>query len=233
MKQDDNLSCQTCSNANCFIKECSPEWIKLISEKKIEKKYKKKEHVFMSGQNVFGMYFIKNGKAKVTANGWNKKEQIVRLAFDGHILGHRGFGSETYPVNAISMDDSVICFVDNETISNTFFHNPNFTIKLMMFYSSELRGIEARMTYLAQMTVREKVAFALIYIKECFGYNSNGQILNVNSIRANIASLAGLSEEQVVRNLTDFEKEKLLAKEKRKIKILDEEKLQKMADLYR
>jgi CRP-like cAMP-binding protein len=218
---------------NCFIKACSPDWIQLISEKKEETKYRDKQHVFMSGEPVFGLYFIKNGKIKVISKGWNEKEQIVRLAYDGNILGHRGFGGETYPVSAIALDESVVCFVDNETISKAFFHNPHLTIKLMNFYAAELRGIEMRITFLAQMTVREKVAFALLYLKESFGYTSGGQTLNIDISRANIASLAGLSEEQVVRNLTDFEKEKLIAKVKRKIQILNEEKLQKMADLYK
>ncbi len=229
---ENSNSCITCVSPNCFLKLCSNEWIQLIEGHKTETSYEKGQYVFNAGDLVNGLYFVKRGKIKVVSNGLNNKEHIVRLATDGHVLGHRGFGGETYPISAIAMDDSVICFVDNETISKAFFHNPHFTVKLMLFYSEELRGIEARMTYLAQMTVRDRVAFALLYLKDVFGYNSSGEILNANITRADIADICGTNVEQVIRNLTDFEKEKLVAKEGKKIRITNEEGLRQMLVIY-
>ncbi len=226
-------SCFTCVDLNCFLKLCSPEWIQQIEAHKTEVSYEKGQYIFHAGDFVNGLYFVKNGKIKIVSKGLNGKEHIVRLATDGHILGHRGFSGETYPISAIAMNDSVICFVDNKTISEAFFHNSHFTVKLMLFYSEELRGIEARMTYLAQMTVRERVAFALLYLKDVFGYDSSRQVLNVNISRADIASICGTNVEQVIRNLSDFEKEKLIAKEGKKIRITNEEGLGEMLDLYK
>ncbi len=232
MNQPENTSCQNCSNVNCPIKRCSPEWMQLISEKREERNYKNKQFVFRKGEEVRGMRFVKSGKVKVISSGWNEKEQIIRLACNGQVLGHRGFGVEAYPVSAIALESSLICFVDNKTFFGALFHNPYLTIKLMNLYAEELRGMEERLIYLAQMTVREKVAFSLLYLKKSFGYSSYEQFLNIDISRADIASLSGLNEEQVVRNLTDFEKEKLIFKVKRKIKILNEKRLQEMASLY-
>jgi len=205
-------------------------------KKKSEIKYNKGQYIFKAGNNVFGLYFVKNGKIKVVSHGMNGKEQIVRLATNGHILGHRGFGGklkEVYPASAIALEDSVICFVDNDTIYEAFYFNVQFVIELMMFYSKELRAIEARMKYMAQMTVREKVAFALLYLKEIFGCDLNNQTLNINISREDISALCGTNENQVIRNLSEFEKEKLISKEGKKIRIVNEKELQKMVDLYR
>ena len=225
-------SCISCPSSNCFLKSCSPEWIEKLEAHKTEISYEKGQFVFNAGEFVNGLYFIKSGKIKVVSNGLNDKEHIVRLATDGHILGHRGFGGETYPISAIAMNNSVVCFVDNATISEAFFQNPHFTVKLMLFYSQELRGIEARMTYLAQMTVRDRVAFALLYLKDVFGYAPGGKILNVTISRADIASICGTNVEQVIRNLSDFEREKLVAKEGKKIKLTNEAGLREMLNLY-
>lgn len=227
-----NISCRNCPNVNCFIKSCSPDWIQLISNKKSESKYKKGQHIFIASKPIFGIYFIKTGKIKISSDGWNGKEQIVRLATDGHILGHRGYGKETYPISAAALDESVICFVENHIIYETFMENPGFTYIMMMFYAQELRAVEARIKDMAQMTTTEKVASALLYLKEVFGY-TNGDVLNVNISRKEIAALAGISEEQTVRSLTDLENKKLIAKMKRNIRILNEEMLQKTISLYR
>jgi CRP-like cAMP-binding protein len=225
-------SCFSCVSPNCFLKLCSNEWIEKLNIKRTESLYKKGQYIFNAGDFVNGLYFVKHGKIKVVSSSMNDKEHIVRLATDGHLLGHRGFGGETYPVSAIAMGDSVVCFVDNETITEAFFHNPNLTIKLMLFYSEELRAIEARISYLAQMTVRDKVAFALLYLKNIFGYISDGQTLNVAISRADIASICGTNEAQVVRNLSDFETEKLVAKDGKKIKITNEEGLSNLLNSY-
>ncbi|MHB8259245.1 MAG: Crp/Fnr family transcriptional regulator [Bacteroidia bacterium] len=234
MKLSKDISCQSCQNSICFIKACLPKWILLISEAKTVISYKKDEHIFTTGDSIAGIFFIKNGKVKVTTNGWHGKEQIVRLAANGHILGHRGYGSETYPISALALDESRICLVDNNTLNEAFMNNPRFTYRLMMFYSQELRGIEARIKTIAQMTVAEKVISALLYLKQVFGYDETGEnVLNIAFSRADMAALAGISKEQVVRCLSDFEKEKWIAKKKIKIRIMEEEKLMKMVEAYK
>ena len=227
-----STSCFDCPNVDCFLKLCSPKWIQNIELNKSEIHYKKGQNIFNVGDYVSGMYFIKSGKVKVVSNGLNDKEQIVRLATDSDILGHRGFGGETYPVSAIALDFSLICFVDNETISAAFNHNPQFTVKLMLFYAQELRAIEARITYLAQMTVREKVALSLLYLIDVFGYDLKEQIINVDISRADIASICGTNVEQVIRNLSDFEKDNYIVKEGKKIIIKNEAGLREMLDKY-
>jgi CRP-like cAMP-binding protein len=225
--------CLACESKNCFIKECSPEWMEWLGTKKSESFYKKGQQVITKGHPIFGMYFIRHGKVKVISSDWRGKEQIVRLASDGHILGHRGYGGESYPIGAVAMDDSSICFIENDMLYQSFLNNPAFTYKLMMFYSQELRGVEKRMKYMAQMTVLEKIVSALWYLKEIFGYDESQKVLNVNISRAEIASLAGTSQEQVVRALTELEKDKMISKVIRKIRILDEKKLQKIIEAYR
>ena len=223
-------------DSNCFIKSCYPDWVKRIMEKKSVAEYRKGEYIFKAGDYVNGLYFIKEGKIKVVSIGLNGKEQIARLATNGHILGHRGFGGKTkevYPVSAIAFEDSVVCFVDNDTLYEVFFFNVQFVIELMMFYSKELRAIETRMKYMAQMTVREKVASSLLYLKEIFGYNSHEpQVLGIDIGREDISALCGTNVNQVIRNLSQFEKENIIEKAGKKIKITNEAELKKMVILY-
>lgn len=221
------ISCTTCKNRHCFIKQCSPEWINIIDDNKNQNNYKKGEHIIREGNPVQGIYFIHTGKVKVITTGLNGKHQIVRLANDGHILGHKGFEGDVYPIGAIAMDDSLICFVENETLDDMFMSNPKFTYTLMMFYSHELRKLEQRIKNIAQMNTREKVAEALLYLIEIFGLDEH-QELNTLLSREDIAAIAGTNAEQIIRQLTIFENEKIIAKKGKKIIILKQEELNKI-----
>ena len=165
---------------------------------------------------------------KVISTGMNGKEQIVRLATDGHLVGHRGYGSETYPIGAVALEDTLGCFLDNEMMYDAFMNNPKLTYAMMMFYSFELRKTEIRQRLLSQMTIREKVADTLLYLKEVFGLDTKNKGLNVNLSRQEIAGIAGTTAEQVTRILTEFEEELLIEKRGKKILLHNEKGLEKM-----
>ncbi len=213
-------SCTECDNNECFIKKCKENWIEKLSKAKSEIIYKKDNQIIVEGHPVMGLYFVKKGKVKIISTGIGGKQQIVRLAKTGHVIGHKGSSSEVYPIGAVAIEDSSICFIDNTLIFDTLMHNPEFTIALMMFYSNELRKVETRLKYSGQMTVREKVAEAILFINDIFGTDAR-QCLDAPFLRQDIADLAGTNQEQVVRQLSEFENEGLLSKKGRKIELLN------------
>ena len=218
----EDLHCNDCGNSRCFVQQfCVPTWVGIINLSRNMTLYKKDEDIFREGDRVFGMYFIHSGKVKVVSAGLNGRRQIVRMAGAGHILGHRGHGAETYPVGAVALDDTWVCFLDNATLHDAFLNNPKFTYELMMFYSSELRKTEVRLRFLAQMSLREKIAECLLAIKNMFGINEEDGSLNVTLSRQDIADLAGTNAEQVTRELTNFENELLVKKRGKEILLLN------------
>ncbi|MFI5149768.1 MAG: Crp/Fnr family transcriptional regulator [Bacteroidia bacterium] len=212
----ETISCCSCINAGCFVKLCSDDWIRLIDPKKIQSYYQKGQKIFTEGSPVSGVYFIQKGKAKVFLTGFQNREQIVRFAADGHILGHRGIGNDVYPVSAVAMEESSICFIKNDLLNQLFMRNPRFTIELMMYYSRELRKAESRMKNIAQMNVRGKIAETLLVLYENFGLDEH-QELNVPFTREDLASASGSTRQQVVQQLTEFEKDGLIEKNGKKV----------------
>ena len=181
-----------------------------------------------------GLFFVKKGRVKVIFNGVNGKEQIVRLAGKGHVLGHRGLMDETYPVSAVAMDESDICFVDNEIMYEALYNNIQLTLALMVFYSKELRAMEERMTFLTQMSNREKLAYFILYLKDVFGYSPSEKeyIINGYINKEELSSLTGISVQNIDEQITDFEKNKFISVNNGSVNIISEEKLQEMIDSY-
>ena len=204
------VECGKCKNTDCYIKLCDSHWILLVNNKKNQIVFKKGQHIFLEGHLIFGVYFIQEGKVKVNSSNLDGKKQIVRLATDGHILGHLGSQGETYPIEAVTMEDSRICFFDNQTMHDALMANPQFTFNMMMFYSKELRKIEQRTKFFAQMTVEEKIIFALLHVASTFGISKKEKALNVIISRQDLAEIAGTNSEQISRTLTSLNQQNLI-----------------------
>ena len=182
---------------------------------------------------MMGIHFILKGGVKIVTPNLNGREQVVRLGADGNLLGHRVLGNDKYYFNAIAMMDTSVCFVETSVFKETCLNSPEFSYNLLLFYALELRRIELRVKYYAQMNIREKVAEAFVYMIETFGINPQTKTLNIGLDRREIADLAGTTSEQVSRQLSDFEDEELILREKRDIKILNIKGLQNIVKAYK
>ena len=227
------IKCKECDSAGCFIKQyCSPGWIKKIETKKYQVHRKAENYIFEEDDQVGGIYFIHHGNVKVTIKGVSNREHIVRLAVEGDLLGYRGDGRDRYPVSAITLSDTIVCFFDNDAFYDVCMNNPKFTLEMTTFYSRELRKAEFRIKQLTQMTTRERVANALLYLKDTIGINKKSKSLNIYLTRQEIADLVGSSIAELIRELGKFENEKLIVKQERNIGLINIPGLKNVAGDY-
>ena len=221
------ISCSICQNLNCLIKKAG---LDKSEHEALEKKHtlfcKKSQQFIIEGAPANGLFFVQSGKVKVSKTGINGREQILRLAKDGEVVGHRGFVvSSVYEVGAIALEESVLCNFTSHTLSEILLKKPEFTYELMVFFAEELNKSESKVKALAQMTVREKVIDALLYMARKFGHKDG--YLRIQLSRKDIAGFAGTTEEQVIRVISSLKKEDLLIAEGKKLGIPDIELIRK------
>jgi len=222
-----NTTCSACQNTDCIIKKNSHgESIERYLEAKHTIQCKKGQQFILEGAPVHGLYFVFSGKVKVAKTGFQGREQIVRFAKDGEIIGHRGFGiGQSYQINAVAIEDTVLCNFTNEALQEMLHKLPNITYDFMVFYAEELNRSETKVRKFAQMTVREKVIDAFLYIHRKFGQSDN--YLNIQLSRKEIADFAGTTDEQVIRVISSLKKEELLRASGKKLGIVDIDMLRK------
>lgn len=225
-----NADCHYCINTDCLIKKhIKNEYVKEILDKKHTFSCKKSQQFILEGSPMHGLYFIYKGKAKVTKTGIFGKEQIVRFAKAGEIIGHRGFGAgQKYPVGATALEDTTLCNFSHSTLIEVFHKASELTFDLMLFYASELNKSETKIRKFAQMSVREKVIDAILYVNRKFGQTEN--FLNLSLSRKDIADFSGTTEEQAIRVISGLRKESLIQTEGKKIGIQDVPRLKKEID---
>ena len=215
-----------CDLKSCFFcRLCLQEWAPAIEANRKTMHVKKGEVIFREGKEVTGVYFVNKGKIKVHKKWGNDKELIVRIANKGAIVGHRGLGSSTvYPVSGTAIEASVVCFIDIDFFKTTLKVNHAFTYELMMFFADELQESERKMRNLAHMSVKGRVAQALLALQEKFGLTEEGYIDIVLS-RQDLASYTGTTYETLFRIINELVQDNAIKLSDKNIYVMDAEKL--------
>ena len=216
-----DFSCASCVNTKCLIKSNIENLSNTaFVENKNTLKTKKGQQFIIEGAPVNGLFFILKGTVKVFRTGINGREQIVRFAKKGEIIGHRGFGTEEYySIGAIALQDVVLCYFSKDDLQEALLENPKFSYDMMLFYANELNRSESKVKSISQMTVRERVIDTLLYINRKFG-DLRG-FINLPLSRKEYADYAGTTEEQVIRIFSTLKKEGLIIAQGKKIGITD------------
>lgn len=157
---------------------------------------------------------------------WGDKELILRFASPGSILGHRGLSStnKKYPISATAIENGMVGFISMDFFNSTLKVNPDFSHKLLMFLADELQESERKMRNLAHMSVKGRLARALLSFKEQFGTDNAG-VLNIQLSKQDVASYVGATYETLFRMINELIAERTIETNKRYIAILNEEKL--------
>lgn len=215
-----------CDLKSCFLcASCIHDWLPAIAANKVNINLKKGQELFKEGDLVEGIFFVFSGKIKVHKRWDNDKVLILRFAQDGDILGHLGLGdSPIYPISATAVEDTMVCFVKMDFFESSLNVNPQFTIKLMRVFANALQESEKRMRNLAHMPVKERIAQALLSLKEQFGLNADGYI-DIELTRQDVASYAGVVYETYFKVTQDFSQHNLIETNGKSIRLLDEQAL--------
>ncbi|KRT13682.1 transcriptional regulator [Pedobacter ginsenosidimutans] len=213
----------SCDLKSCFMCQLTlKEWHPAIESHKRNFIAKKGEVIIKEGDPVSGVYFVTSGNVKVHKQ-WGDKELILRFANDGAIIGHRGISSSisTYPISATALETTKLCFVDIDFFKTTIKVNQEFAYGLLMFYADELHASEKKMRNLALMSVKGRLAVAILGLRDQFGLDEEG-FLNLALSRQDLAAFTGATYETVFRTMNELLAEKLIIVKGKQIGVLNE-----------
>lgn len=225
--------CEFCqSRVHSIFSDLKDAELKCLSENKCGNLYKKGQVLYYEGNKPTGLFCINKGKIKVFKSSESGKEQILRLAKEGDIVGYNSLiNGEFYSTTASVIEDALICYVPKNVFMHLLENNADFSMKVVHLLSHELKRTQDNVAYMAQHSVRERLAETLLALKEFGGFEADGQTLNVTLSREEIANIVGTATETVIRLLSEFSQEKLIELNGRKIRMLDAPALIRTANL--
>jgi CRP/FNR family transcriptional regulator len=174
-----------------------------------------------------GVFCVNAGRIKVFRIGIDGKEQIIKVSGGGDLLGYKSLISEQlYGLTAEAIDDCILCFIPKEDFLSLLRPGSNFYMDLLQAVCRETGALSSKMTEMAQRSVRQRLALALLMLKDTYGLEQeeSGEI-EINLTREDLANIIGTATESLIRLLNDFKKEGLIETTGRKIRVLNAEKL--------
>lgn len=181
--------------------------------------------LFREGEQLTGIYFILEGSMKVHKHWGDDKELIVRFARNGQIVGHRGLGNDNlYPVSATALEKTSLCFLEKDFFDASLKVNQELLFNLMIFFANELKESERNMRDLMHLPVKNRIARALLSLKQHFGADADNAI-DFPISRQDLASYVGTSYETLFRMMTEMTDEGSLTILDKKRLLINEEKL--------
>lgn len=226
-------SCKECEHLgeSFFCSLSNPE-LDELSKQKSHIQYKKGQIIFYEGNYPHGLFCIHKGKVKISKLGESGKEQIVRFAKEQEIIGYRALlSNESYNATATVMHDALVCFIPYDSLFKTLRNNSEFSLKTIQLLSHDLKNAEKKVMNMAQKRVKERVAEAILILKECFGLGNDNKTIKTSILRRDIASIAGTTTETAIRMISEFNKEKIITSSDKQIVILDLPRLLNIANV--
>lgn len=228
-----HLDCAVCSSRILSVFDVlDKEQLTDLSAHKTCMHIRKGQYIFTENGFPQGLYCVNSGKIKLSAQGLDGKEQILRLAKNGDVLGYRSLlSNERYHCSAITLEDCSICFIPKEYFLDLLNKNHRLCFEIIRKMSRDLKTAEEHIMTLSQKNVRERMAEALLFFKATYGFEADGQTLAISLSREEIADYVGTSTESAIRLLSEFNQDKLIALSGKKIKLLNLPKLFSAANL--
>lgn len=187
--------------------------------------YKKKHHIYTIGNHPNKLFYLVSGKVKVYKTTDAGKQFIVELPGPGEFLGYASLlESSSYIDTAEVLEDCEVAVIPKEDFLQVFRQHSDVTEKFVKLLASNLLNKEQQLLNMAYNSLRRKVADALLHLHSK-GMSKNDPDPVIQLSRDNLAALAGTATESLIRTLSDFKQEKLIAITDGNITLLNQKKL--------
>ena len=203
-----------------------------LMDNSIVQHYKKNELIHAEGDVPTHMMILVKGKVKIYKEGVGGRCQIIRMIRPVDYFGYRAiFAESTYNTNASAFESSSVYLIPKEVILSLLQSNALLSFFFIKKLSLDLGLSDARTVNLTQKHIRGRLAESLLLLKANHGLEEDGATISIYLSREDIANLSNMTTSNAIRTLSNFDNEKVISVDGRRIKIIDEEKLKKISKL--
>ena len=189
--------------------------------------YKAGENIYEEGKLGHHFFFIERGVVKSHKMDQYGKELITQVYKEGDFFGNTSFNkSSSYQEYATAMEDTRVYAITKDELKEILSKNNKITLDLIDVMSENITGIKEQLLEMAYGSVRKKTARTILLFSQNIRRHPT-QSIRIS--RSDLASVAGMASETLIRTLSEFKKEGLLEIEGRNIKLLNVEALKKIS----
>lgn len=188
--------------------------------------FKKDEIIYEEGQNSNFIYLIIKGVVKCHKLDEQGKELTTALHKEDDLFGYTSFTQNiAYQETATAIKDVEIVGLSKNELQSVLNKNHKVTLELIQLLTDNLSTVKDQLLQMAYSSVYKKTATTILKFAEKLNRKPEDPI---KISRNDLASVAGIATETLIRTMSSFKKQGLIEIEGRNIKIVDLEKLQQI-----
>jgi len=189
--------------------------------------FKAGDLIYEAGRQSNSFFLIKRGVVKSHRVDSQGKELITELYREDDFFGNTSFKAvSAHQEFATAIEDTQLYVVSKEQLHKILANNGRVTLELVEILSHSLSGIKEQLMDMAYGSVRKKTANTILLFAEKI---RKFPLKSIRISRADLAGVAGMAPESLIRTLSDFKKEGLIEIEGRNIKLLNAEALKNIS----
>ncbi|MDA8442443.1 MAG: Crp/Fnr family transcriptional regulator [Peptococcaceae bacterium] len=207
--------------------ELMEDQLERLTQVIIERQYRKNQIIFGEGDPGEALFFLKQGKVKLTKATADGREQILAFRSAGEVFAEVVlFDGGTYPATAEVIEDAKIGIIRNHDIEKIARENADIAVSLVKIMSRRLRQAQTALKDIALKDVYGKLASTLLKLAAQYGKSEcGGTKIELNLTHQDLANMIGTSRESVNRVISEWRKEGILDVQRGDITILQAQKL--------
>jgi CRP/FNR family transcriptional regulator len=216
IEADNNFICDI--KTPCF-QALTIEELEIIRSSKIQVLFRKGDNLTKQGAFASYVLFVINGFAKQYIEGDSSKKYNLRIIKSGDFLGLSSvFTINMFNYSSVALTDCQVFLIEKEAINQVIKQNGNFAYNIIKQYCMQNVNLFDNLRTFMYKQMNGRIADTLLYLDEIKIEHKNiFQLLS----RKDIADFAGISTENAVKLLKNFEKENLIKLNDKDITILN------------
>jgi len=188
--------------------------------------FKKDETIYNKGDHSNMVYLILKGVVKSCGLDEEGKELITSIYSEDDFLGFTSLTDHLpYQEYAVAMEDVELAGISKEKVKAILEDNKSVSFELMDVIAENLSSIKKQLLQMAYSSVRKKTAQTLLLFSKAINRDKQTPL---KIARSDLAGVAGIATESLIRTLSDFKNEGLITIENRNILVLDRQALERV-----
>lgn len=189
--------------------------------------YPKNTTLLHQGENVDRILFILDGKVKVSQIGEDGNQVLLRVLGHGQPLAAvTVLENDLSPATAFSLEPTKVFALKKDQFLDCMSKHASISLKITQLLLKRISELQQRLREMATECVEKRIARTLIRFVKSHGKESKeGVLIDFPLTRQDLAEFTGTTLFTVSRLLKNWEKEKILKSGRKKVILLNLEKL--------
>jgi len=185
------------------------------------------EHLYRTGDAFDAVFAVRSGTFKTYTVDSEGREHVLGFHLPGELMGLKAIYPHRHITNTMALDTATVCLLPFDELNSLAASIPGLQGQLVRLMS---RDLAEAVTLAGDFTAEERLAAFLTGLSRRYAERGfSATEFNLTMSRRDMANFLRLAPETVSRVFARFEKDRLIAIDRRAVTLLQPEKLHALA----